>query len=202
MNFLSIESVTDNPSIALYIDDICVSSRFMNSNSSELASEIKGIILDNKIDINTLDYIAITIGPGSYTGVRVGLSLAQGLAYSLNIPLLPIHTMDILYSLASQDNHINKLVGFPAYKDKVLHFTITQIKHDKKYNLKLSKIQDLEGEAIYGVGLDKYKDVVDYKKINFSAESIGEYSIVNYKLLCCDDIGNIAPIYLDEFLVS
>ena len=202
MNFLSIESATNNPSVALYNNNSCVCSYFLNNNSSELPSKIKEIISDNNFNINNLDYIAITIGPGSYTGIRVGLSLAQGLAYSLNIPLLPINTMDILYSLAYSKDNVGRIIGFPAYKDKLLYFTIKDSTYNKKYNIKLSEIDSFEGKTIHGFGLSSYKDIINYKKIDFSAQIVGEYSIDNYTSLHCEDIGSISPIYLDEFLIS
>ena len=86
MNFLSIESITRNPSISLFLDNSCIDTRKIQNNSSQLPEIINKLISDNKIDINILDYIAVTIGPGSYTGIRVALSLSQGIAYSLGIP--------------------------------------------------------------------------------------------------------------------
>tara|TARA_B100000700_G_scaffold22717_1_gene22052 strand:+ start:182 stop:793 length:612 start_codon:yes stop_codon:yes gene_type:complete len=202
LNFLSIESATNSPSIALYSSGLCIDSCFLKKNSSELPSKVKEIISNNNFEINNLDCIAITIGPGSYTGIRVGLSLAQGLAYSLNIPLIPVNTMDILYSIAFSGNNIDRIVGFPAYNGKLLHCVTSTSIENETYELELSDINLFNGKTIYGVGLSRYKDIINYKKIKFSAKSIGKYSIDNYESLCCKDIGSIAPIYLDEFLIS
>ena len=200
MNFLSIESATNSPSIALYSSGLCIDSCFLKKNSSELPGKVKEIISNNDFEINNLDCIAITIGPGSYTGIRVGLSLAQGLAYSLNIPLIPVNTMDVLYSIAFSENNTDKIVGFPAYNDKLLHCIPST--DNGIYELELSDINLFNGKTIYGFGLSRYKDIINYKKIKFSAESIGKYSIDNYESLYCKDIGSIAPIYLDELLIS
>jgi len=174
----------------------------MKNNSSELPDKIRELIANNKLNINELNYIVVTIGPGSYTGIRVGLSLAQGLAYSLNIPLLPINTIDVLCSLAYEENSADKVIALPAYQDKLLHFTISSVNSNEKPNLELSKIESFEGVTVHGIGLDRYEDRINYKKLDFTAQSIGQYAINHYKLLCCENIGDITPIYLDEFSIS
>ena len=50
----------------------------------------------SNISIEELDFIAINIGPGSFTGIRIGVSFAKGLSFAKNIPLIPINGFDII----------------------------------------------------------------------------------------------------------
>ena len=201
MNFLSIESISHNPSISLFLDNSCIDTRKIQNNSSQLPEIINKLIPDNKIDINILDYIAVTIGPGSYTGVRVALSLSQGIGYSLGIPLVPINTMDILHFISLGKGNNECIVGFPAYDNNLLYFKINP-GIEKKYHMKLKKIESFKDKTVYGIGLSKYKDIINYKKLDFSSIVIGEYSIRNYKSLVSKDIGSITPVYIDQYQID
>lgn len=73
-----------------------------NSSQKDHASWLQPSILDlsknNEFSLDDLDAIAVTIGPGSYTGLRVGLATAKGLCFALNKPLIAINTLDLMAS--------------------------------------------------------------------------------------------------------
>ena len=115
MNFISIDAVTEKSNISLFINNKCVAEYNNCKNSSHLPRGIKSCLEQSNTSLKKLDYIAVTIGPGSYTGVRVGLSISQGIAYALSIPIVPINTMDYLYSRARVIGNENEIVGFPSY---------------------------------------------------------------------------------------
>ena len=72
----------------------------LNSNQQDHASwlhmAVKKVISDAGLGVKDLEAIAVTIGPGSYTGLRVGLSAAKGLCFALDIPLIAINTLDVM----------------------------------------------------------------------------------------------------------
>jgi tRNA threonylcarbamoyladenosine biosynthesis protein TsaB len=72
----------------------------LNSNQQDHASwlhlAIKKIIADAGLRVKDLKAIAVTIGPGSYTGLRVGLSAAKGFCFALDIPLISINTLEMM----------------------------------------------------------------------------------------------------------
>lgn len=70
------------------IDSVSLDLRF--SQSERLLQEINGIFLKNKITKESLERIAVNCGPGSYTGIRVGVVTANFLAFSLNIPIVSL----------------------------------------------------------------------------------------------------------------
>ena len=199
MNFLSIDSISIKPSVSLFTNNKYIDSNDNNASSSYLPDAINSILKDNSIDISLLDYIAITIGPGSYTGLRVGLSIAQGIAFSLSIPLVPIKTMDVLCSAIRTMDNKERIVAFPAYDNNLFYFIL---RGSDKGSEKLNSIELFKGKSIFGIQLDNYKNIIDYNEISFSSRIVGEYSIENYDLLYTKDISTITPIYIDKFSVD
>ena len=100
---LSIETATKNCSIALSKEGKTIALKeIANQNFShaeKLHVFIEEILKENQITFKDLNAIAVSKGPGSYTGLNIGVSSAKGLCYALHIPLISI---DTLTSLAKQ----------------------------------------------------------------------------------------------------
>ncbi len=110
---LNIETSTNVCSVALSKDDELIAEKTSfqsNSHSKLLAHFIDDILKENNISPKKLKAIAVSQGPGSYTGLRIGVSTAKGLAYSLNIPLIAIDTLQIMSQqiIKEHDNLLNK----------------------------------------------------------------------------------------------
>ena len=67
------------------------------------APEIDEMLKKNNLKPNQLDAVAVSIGPGSYTGLRVGLATAKGLCYALNIPLIAVSTFKMIAFAAKEE---------------------------------------------------------------------------------------------------
>jgi tRNA threonylcarbamoyladenosine biosynthesis protein TsaB len=65
-------------------------------HASWLHTAIKNLLIQSSLNIQSLNAVAVTHGPGSYTGLRIGLSTAKGLCYALNIPLIAIPTLELM----------------------------------------------------------------------------------------------------------
>lgn len=86
-------------------------TRDIGRGHAEVLMELITACLDKaKTTYDGLNRIAVTIGPGSFTGVRVGMSVARGLGLSLNIPVLGITTLDACEAKAAKSQHEEKLV--------------------------------------------------------------------------------------------
>jgi tRNA threonylcarbamoyladenosine biosynthesis protein TsaB len=96
---LCIETATEVCSVALTNNNNVVNEVSLqngNMHASHLHVLIKDVLQKSGISLNQLQAIAVSMGPGSYTGLRVGVSAAKGLCYALNIPLITINTLHAL----------------------------------------------------------------------------------------------------------
>ena len=108
---LSLETATTNCSVALASDGKVVASRSINSgysHSEKINVFIEEVIAQAGVTLKDLQAVAVSSGPGSYTGLRIGISTAKGLCYALDIPLIAINTLDAMAQ------------GFNARKDELI----------------------------------------------------------------------------------
>ena len=144
-------------------------------------------IIDNlfkisDLTINDIDKIAVAIGPGSFTGVRIALGIAKGLAMALNKPLIAINELDILEAIASgNENEIIPLID--ARKERVYYKY--QNKYVDDYLINLTSNFDKNKKYIFvGDGAINYKNILkDIKMIcplhgPILKDNLGENAII------------------------
>ncbi len=98
MRLLAIDTVTEACSAALSIDGEIV-SRFelaRNRHSSRLLPMIEELLAEGGIELRQLDAVAFDRGPGSFTGLRIGAGVAQGIAFSVSVPVIGVSSLEIL----------------------------------------------------------------------------------------------------------
>ena len=96
---LCIETSTEICSVSLAHGDNCVALKECNTNNSHAKNMIpfvEEVLQQAAIDKKQLNAIAVGVGPGSYTGLRIGVSTAKGLAYTLEIPVIAISTLETI----------------------------------------------------------------------------------------------------------
>jgi tRNA threonylcarbamoyladenosine biosynthesis protein TsaB len=96
---LCLETATEVCSVALFRDNLLLGlkeSSARNVHSSMLTVFISAITKESGIKLNDLDAIAISKGPGSYTGLRIGVATAKGLCYALDKPLIAVPTLQAM----------------------------------------------------------------------------------------------------------
>ena len=97
MKLLGIDSSSPSGSVALLDNGIVVSESLLNSSmgySGKLLKEVDEVLNRSKIKLNELSGFVITKGPGSFTGLRVGMSLLKGLILAIEKPFVSVNTMD------------------------------------------------------------------------------------------------------------
>lgn len=107
---LSIDTSIDTAEVSLEKDGILLMSKINDepkNHGSFLQIAIKNILSSTNTAVNTLDAVAVANGPGSYTGLRVGLASAKGLCFTLNKPLITISTLEILARTTKQQFMLN-----------------------------------------------------------------------------------------------
>jgi len=99
MLVLGIETSTMTGGVALANDERIISEYTLNvrtTHTARLMPALDQILRDSSVDKREIDGIAISLGPGSFTGLRIGMATAKGLALGLDIPLLGVPTLDAL----------------------------------------------------------------------------------------------------------
>lgn len=111
--FLLIESSGDVCSVAVSDAGSILSEKSVlepNSHSNYLATFVNEVLLELRLKVSDLDAIVIGGGPGSYTGLRIGCSLAKGLCFGANIPLIACSTLRALASAAIDEHPTSERV--------------------------------------------------------------------------------------------
>jgi len=214
---LNIETATHICSVALSKDEqtIDIIESFEDKTHAELLTVfIEKILLKNNITAKDLSAVAISEGPGSYTGLRIGLSVAKGLCYGLRIPLISIPTLLAMANGAKDINpKTNILCPMIDARRMEVYTTI--------YNSKLNIVKDIEAKIIdhnsfnelldknkvlfFGTGSEKCKTEIQHKNANFINKtfvSAKHMSDLSYKKFCnnkFEDIAYFEPFYLKEF---
>lgn len=112
-NFILIETSTAMCSAALSIDGKVVSSR--HSSESKAAASLLAVFIDEMLKecglkVSDFNAVCVSSGPGSYTGLRVGVSTAKGLCFAANIPLLSVSSLDVLAQQAVKYTPVNQTI--------------------------------------------------------------------------------------------
>ena len=100
---LNIDTALETGSVCLANSATIIGSSVnhqQHDHAAWLHPAIHELLQNNNLEAGQLDAIAVTIGPGSYTGLRIGLSAAKGLCYALDKPLITVSTLEVLASLA------------------------------------------------------------------------------------------------------
>lgn len=109
---LVIETATKNCSLALCENGVTIESIDYNdgnfSHAEKLHVLIEEILSKSDREIKDLNAVAVSKGPGSYTGLRIGVSACKGLCFGLNIPLIAIETLEILARTYLEENEIDE----------------------------------------------------------------------------------------------
>ncbi|MBO4307479.1 MAG: tRNA (adenosine(37)-N6)-threonylcarbamoyltransferase complex dimerization subunit type 1 TsaB [Bacteroidales bacterium] len=102
MTILLLETATQVCSVAMFRDGVVlayVRSDEPNAHSSKLAVFINEVVERSSLKIKDIDAVCVSSGPGSYTGLRIGVSSAKGLCYALGVPLLSVPTLQNMANL-------------------------------------------------------------------------------------------------------
>lgn len=99
MNILAIDTATDQASVALLVEGSIYSEwswRARGNHSQHVHTVIREQLALSGVHMASLQAVAVAHGPGSFNGIRVGISTAKGLAFGLSIPLVGVSTLDIM----------------------------------------------------------------------------------------------------------
>ena len=199
MNILAIESASTVCGAALFINSKLVELDEIDEpriHGKRLPVIIYDILKHNSINIDHLDGIAISSGPGSYTGLRIGMNLARGLAASGAIPIIPVPT------LFSMNTTIQKkgIYWLMLHSHKNLVYAQRYHSGEPDSEILFEEYQAEKHAPIFGYNLENFCE--GYKSIPPSAKSVGELALQNYDKWVEVDINKVSPNYVTNFNVG
>lgn len=216
---LNIETATKNCSVSLSDKDRILALAELNegqfSHSEKLHTFILEVLKTAKKTMQDIDAVSVSKGPGSYTGLRIGVSAAKGLCFSLDKPLISIST---LRSLANTVN-INKgefiIPLLDARRMEVYcsvfdhdHLQIRKTKAEIIDKISFSEFLEKGKVFFLGDGAEKCKEIIKHKNAVFldnyfpSAKEMVKLSFKKYSKKEFEDIAYFEPYYLKDFIAG
>ena len=216
---LNIETSTKACSVALHKNgELIVSREDVTTNfshSEKLLKFISELFSDAKLSLSDLDAIAVSMGPGSYTGLRIGVSTAKGLCYGLDIPLISISTLkamsfgmalEIKADLYCPMIDARRMEVYSAFFD-INNTEVRKIQADIIDENSYKK--ELEKKVVFfGDGSEKIKEKIRHKNAMFisdihpSAKNMGLLSYQKFTESLFEDLAYFEPFYLKDFVAG
>ena len=183
------------------------------SHAEVLHSFINDVVKEAQISLSNLSAIAVSKGPGSYTGLRIGVSAAKGLSFALNIPLISINTLKSLAHCLTIES--GKIISMLDARRMEVYSAVFDCDFNQIRDIKAEIIDEhsfssyLENEPTYfvGDGAEKCKNVITHKNAVFiedkfpSAREMCALSFDKYKKNDIEDVAYFEPFYLKDFIV-
>jgi len=218
---LHLETATEICSVALSKGNEIVASVCLdkgNSHTEHLFPFVEQVLAESNCKISELDGVALSIGPGSYTGLRISASAAKGICYALNIPLIGISTLQsIVFGAIKQQMEAQKVLYCPMIDARRMEvFTALFDENGEAIVEAEAKIIDehsfsseLETHIIYfcGNGMPKCKPFLQHKNARFietqlDASNMLLPALAKYESKQFEDIAYFEPFYLKEYLAK
>jgi tRNA threonylcarbamoyladenosine biosynthesis protein TsaB len=221
---LNIETSADYCSVSLadtgkIIDTLIEKEE--RSHASLLAVSIEKLIKRNNLSIQNLNAVAISQGPGSYTGLRIGTSTAKGICYGLNIPLIAIDTLKAMSWGAKQklnniesENEIQLCPMLDARRMEIYtalyDFNLNTISEARPVILDEETVQEFDSNSFvfFGSGIEKFKTLVNIDENRFinelvpTSDYLAELSFSAFQNQEFVDTAYFEPFYLKEFVAT
>ena len=218
MNYiLHIDTTTKKCSVALAQDgELMIQKELLSeefSHSEQLHPFIEEVLKESGLKSSSLSAIAISKGPGSYTGLRIGVSAAKGLCFALDLPLIALNTLEIMvqpyevspYSFIIPMLDARRMEVYTAIFDetkKWIQETMAEVLTENTF----TSIVNEQSCLIIGDGAIKFKTL--YPKINASYSSEIHYPVAKDMITLAwkkfnakefEDLAYFEPFYLKDF---
>lgn len=181
------------------------------SHAEKLHVFIDEILRENHLKVTDLDAVAISKGPGSYTGLRIGVSAAKGLCFSLEIPLISISTLKSLARQVEEENAVviplldaRRMEVYSA----VFNVDFEQIRETRAEILEADLYTEYleKGKVVFiGSGVAKFQTICEHPNAVYvpdtlpSAKEMCNPAIEKYKKSDTEDVAYFEPYYLKDF---
>jgi len=219
MSFLlNIDTSTSKAFISLSENELPIDTIY-NYNQKEHASfihtAIEELLFKNNIKLQQLDAIVVSAGPGSYTGLRVGLSSAKGLSYALNIPLIAINTLEMMANdLINQNSGSDTSLYCPMIDARRMEVFTAVYTHEllpilesQSFILDSDSFNSLLSEKriiTTGDGSSKFHEIKSHQNLQHSESynlpcSLSQLGFKRYTKQEFNVLSTTEPIYIKDF---
>lgn len=217
---LSLETSAKVCSVAIHDQGKLVATKEIHieqSHASKLAVLIDEVIKESNVGLNQLSAVAVSSGPGSYTGLRIGTSTAKGLCFALDIPLISIGSLELLAYQLNKQNSSN------AYLCPMIDARRMEV-YCEVFDSSLKVVRPIEAKVIepssfvdlleqneiifFGDGSDKCKEQITHLNARFvsgiyaAASEMGQPVYQKFQKQQREDLANFEPHYLKEFMIK
>ena len=216
---LSIETATPVCSVALHCAGklIAIHETFTDkSHSSNLIPMIAELLADKGMGYGDLSAVAVSKGPGSYTGLRIGVSTAKGICFARNIPLISISTLEALARKVINESGDSDVFYGPMLDARRMEVYAMIVDHSGKIILPESALIIQENSfndlpetkriILFGPGSDKCREILSGRPDiifagghHLSASSVGEIACTKYQSREFENTALFEPFYLKEY---
>jgi tRNA threonylcarbamoyladenosine biosynthesis protein TsaB len=216
---LSLESSTSSCSAALHHDGRLLATRELHepySAAGRLTVLIQQVLSQSGVDATDVEAVAVSCGPGSYTGLRIGVATAKGFCYARNLPLIAINSLLLLAAQvrnrATDTDLLCPMIDarrMEVYttlfsKDLAALAPITaSVIDENSYTQQLAEHRIL----FFGTGASKCEQVIRHSNAVFIhnivplASMMGELAEQRFLSAEFEDLGEFEPLYLKDFLI-
>ena len=210
MNLLGIESSSRKLSVGLMKEDSFseLHSEKINDTANSLPRLSKKIINNASLSFENLDAICISAGPGSFTGLRVGMSYAKGIAIALDIPIVPVSTFDSL-AFNNSSEELYTLIYSHGNTFYICKYSLDNgilLKSSEPKSILKENALELSHNIVFNGPMNIFDDLKAHNlKIEFkdlSVNNIIKIGRQNFKLLKTKSLDNLVPEYVSNFEVK
>lgn len=211
---LNIDTALETASISLSQDALVLGfsvNEQQKNHSSWLHQAIQLLLESNKISATQLDAISVTIGPGSYTGIRIGLAAAKGFCYALQKPLITVNRLELI-AYANKDAETEIICPVIDARRMEIFFSlynkdISALQPPSAHILTETSFASLLNEQsvlFCGTGISKIESLIQHTNARFSpitGDAVQLASITSKKFIT-DEIASLAnadPLYIKDF---
>ncbi|MEQ9405464.1 MAG: tRNA (adenosine(37)-N6)-threonylcarbamoyltransferase complex dimerization subunit type 1 TsaB [Cyclobacteriaceae bacterium] len=213
---LSIETSTDVCSVALHNDGVLIGNQVHNiekSHSSLLPGIAEDVLRESKLKFEDLEAVAVSAGPGSYTGLRIGVTNAKGFCYAMSIPLIAIGTLDLMIQ-AVHNKFNGKHYLCPMLDARRMEVYTKLVDQDLNEVLPLhpeileeTTFADYQQQSVYvfGNGMPKFREIANQDNLIFiddifpDAANMGGLAFEKFQSDKFEDMAYFEPDYLKEW---
>ena len=215
---IQLETTTKQCSVALSYNGNCISKKVLLaehfSHDEKLHVFIEEVLQEASVGFSELDAVAISKGPGSYTGLRIGVAAAKGLCFALDLPLIGIHTLELMvqpfigkaeYAFFIPMLDARRMEVYTAVFDN----SKTWIQETNALVLEAQSFYDLLGDSpclVFGNGASKFKTLQPKINAHFtetvsypSAEDMSRLAWLEFQKKIFEDLATFEPFYLKDF---